>query len=174
MDFYLTTSASTLPRFQITWSQFRFFDVSFNVQWTGKLKSLVLNTKYFLSCAPVHLVCAFKAKSCKKILLNNVSYLMLCLISLYIIYLKASLTEKKEHLEKLQQQNSRLEHEVKRFQEREKHLEKIRVLEKKKPWAVSITIYHHHHHHHHHHHCNNYHVLSTTTITPVPEAILPW
>ena len=50
--------------------------------------------------------------------------------------LEASLTEKKEHLEKLQQQNSRLEHEVKRFQEREKHLEKIRVLEKKKPWAV--------------------------------------
>ena len=53
---------------------------------------------------------------------------------------KASLTEKKEHLEKLEQQNSRLEHEVKRFQEREKHLEKIRVLEKKKPWAVSVTI----------------------------------
>ena len=52
---------------------------------------------------------------------------------------KASLTEKKEYLEKLQQQNSRLEHEVKRYQEREKHLEKIRVLEKKRPWAVSIA-----------------------------------
>ncbi|XP_028416800.1 structural maintenance of chromosomes protein 5-like [Dendronephthya gigantea] len=49
--------------------------------------------------------------------------------------MEASLTEKKEYLEKLQQQNSRLEHEVKRYQEREKHLEKIRVLEKKKPWA---------------------------------------
>ncbi|CAB4007950.1 structural maintenance of chromosomes 5-like, partial [Paramuricea clavata] len=49
--------------------------------------------------------------------------------------MEASLTEKQEHLEKLEQQNSRLEHEVKRFQEREKHLEKIRVLEKKKPWA---------------------------------------
>jgi hypothetical protein len=57
-----------------------------------------------------------------------------------LLNFKASLTEKKEHLEKLEQQNSRLEHEVKRFQEREKHLEKIRVLEKKKPWAVSITI----------------------------------
>ena len=54
--------------------------------------------------------------------------------------MKASLTEKKEHLEKLQQHNSRLEHEVKRYQEREKHLEKIRVLEKKKPWAVNIVI----------------------------------
>lgn len=56
----------------------------------------------------------------------------------YCTHSKASLAEKQEHLEKLEQQNSRLEHEVKRYQEREKHLEKIRVLEKKKPWAVSI------------------------------------
>jgi benzoyl-CoA reductase/2-hydroxyglutaryl-CoA dehydratase subunit BcrC/BadD/HgdB len=48
------------------------------------------------------------------------------------------LTEKKEHLEKLEQQNSRLEHAVKQYQEREKHLAQIRVLEKKKPWAVSV------------------------------------
>ncbi|XP_046855168.1 structural maintenance of chromosomes protein 5-like [Xenia sp. Carnegie-2017] len=49
--------------------------------------------------------------------------------------MEASLSEKKEHLENLQQQNSRLEHEVKRYKEREKHLEKVRQLQKKKPWA---------------------------------------
>lgn len=54
--------------------------------------------------------------------------------------LQVSLKGKKEHLEKLQQQNSRLEHEVKRYQERERHLEKIKMLEKKKPWAVSVIF----------------------------------
>ncbi|XP_020612107.1 structural maintenance of chromosomes protein 5-like [Orbicella faveolata] len=49
--------------------------------------------------------------------------------------LEVSLRNNKEHLEKLEQQNERLEHEVKRHQERERHLQKVQILEKKKPWA---------------------------------------
>ncbi|KAL9986165.1 hypothetical protein ACROYT_G000260 [Oculina patagonica] len=49
--------------------------------------------------------------------------------------LEVSLRNNKEHLEKLVQQNERLEHEVKRHQERERHLQKVQILEKKRPWA---------------------------------------
>ncbi|RMX36642.1 hypothetical protein pdam_00014991 [Pocillopora damicornis] len=50
--------------------------------------------------------------------------------------LEVSLRNDKEHLEKLEQQNERLEHEVKRHQERERHLQKVQILEKKRPWAM--------------------------------------
>ncbi|PFX34941.1 Structural maintenance of chromosomes protein 5 [Stylophora pistillata] len=49
--------------------------------------------------------------------------------------LEVLLRNNKEHLEKLRQQNELLEHEVKRHQERERHLQKVQILEKKKPWA---------------------------------------
>ena len=51
---------------------------------------------------------------------------------------QSSLKEKSEHKEKLEQKNALLEREVQRFHERQKHLDKINLLEKKKPWAVSI------------------------------------
>ncbi|XP_031560445.1 structural maintenance of chromosomes protein 5-like [Actinia tenebrosa] len=49
--------------------------------------------------------------------------------------LELSLKEKTDHLDKLKEQNQQLEHEVRRFQERERHLEKVQILEKKRPWA---------------------------------------
>lgn len=49
--------------------------------------------------------------------------------------LEVSLRNNKEHLEKLEQQNERLEQDVKRHQERERHLKKVQILEKKRPWA---------------------------------------
>lgn len=49
--------------------------------------------------------------------------------------LEVSVRNNKEHLEKLQQQNERLEQDVKRHQEREQHLQKVQILEKKRPWA---------------------------------------
>lgn len=49
--------------------------------------------------------------------------------------LEVSLRNNKEHLEKLEQQNERLEQDVKRYQERERHLQKVQILEKKRPWA---------------------------------------
>ncbi|XP_065060120.1 structural maintenance of chromosomes protein 5-like [Rhopilema esculentum] len=48
---------------------------------------------------------------------------------------ESSLKEKSEHKEKLEQKNALLEREVQRFNERQKHLDKINLLEKKKPWA---------------------------------------
>jgi len=49
--------------------------------------------------------------------------------------LEISLRNNREHLEKLEQQNERLEQDVKRHQERERHLKKVQILEKKRPWA---------------------------------------
>ncbi|XP_067017127.1 structural maintenance of chromosomes protein 5-like [Acropora muricata] len=49
--------------------------------------------------------------------------------------LEVSLRNNREHLEKLEQQNERLEQDVKRYQERERHLKKVQILEKKRPWA---------------------------------------
>ena len=43
--------------------------------------------------------------------------------------------EKEEARSKLEERNSLLEREVQRYNEREKHMEKIDMLEKKKPWA---------------------------------------
>ncbi|KXJ22629.1 structural maintenance of chromosomes protein 5 [Exaiptasia diaphana] len=49
--------------------------------------------------------------------------------------LELTLKGKQEHLERLQEQNGQLEHEVRRFQERERYMEKVQILEKKRPWA---------------------------------------
>ena len=51
--------------------------------------------------------------------------------------LKLNFKDKSGHLERLQEQNEQLEHEVHRYQERERYLEKVQILEKKRPWAVS-------------------------------------
>ena len=59
---------------------------------------------------------------------------------LFYFSLQLSLKEKTDHLDKLKEQNQQLEHEVRRFQERERHLEKVQILEKKRPWAVSVEI----------------------------------
>lgn len=42
----------------------------------------------------------------------------------------------KERLENLRQRNARLEQDVKNFEEREKHLDNIRILQMKRPWLV--------------------------------------
>ena len=47
------------------------------------------------------------------------------------------LKDKEEHLSKLLQQNNRVERDVQRFQERQKTLEKIEIMERKKVWVVS-------------------------------------
>ncbi|XP_077989076.1 structural maintenance of chromosomes protein 5-like isoform X2 [Glandiceps talaboti] len=41
----------------------------------------------------------------------------------------------KERLKKLQEKNARLEADVQRFEERQRHLERITILEKKRPWV---------------------------------------
>nr|XP_054756327.1 structural maintenance of chromosomes protein 5-like [Lytechinus pictus] len=48
--------------------------------------------------------------------------------------LEQQLKDKSDHLEKLKQQNERVEKDVQRFQERQKTLETIETLEKKKVW----------------------------------------
>ena len=47
----------------------------------------------------------------------------------------------KETLEREVQRNVLLEQEVKNFQQRQHHLAKIDMLEKKKPWAVSCIMH---------------------------------
>ncbi|XP_048583434.1 structural maintenance of chromosomes protein 5 [Nematostella vectensis] len=49
--------------------------------------------------------------------------------------IELSLQEKNSHLERLQEQNQRLEHEVQRYKERERHMEIVQLLKKKRPWA---------------------------------------
>ncbi|KAK3717890.1 hypothetical protein QZH41_014890, partial [Actinostola sp. cb2023] len=49
--------------------------------------------------------------------------------------LELNFKDKSGHLERLQEQNEQLEHEVHRYQERERYLEKVQILEKKRPWA---------------------------------------
>lgn len=44
----------------------------------------------------------------------------------------------KERLESLKQRNARLEQDVKNFEEREKHLENIRIMQMKRPWLVRM------------------------------------
>ena len=41
-----------------------------------------------------------------------------------------------ENKERLEQKNSLLQREVERYKERQKHLVKIKLLERKRPWAV--------------------------------------
>eukprot|EP00058_Branchiostoma_floridae_P024315 XP_002609805.1 hypothetical protein BRAFLDRAFT_219461 [Branchiostoma floridae] len=55
--------------------------------------------------------------------------------------LSNKLEEHRTHLERLKERNARLELDVKRYRERERHLAKIQILEKKKPWVVSILIF---------------------------------
>ena len=48
--------------------------------------------------------------------------------------------EIKEHKEKLEQKNALLQREVDRYNERQKHLDKIELLERKRPWMVSEIV----------------------------------
>lgn len=43
-----------------------------------------------------------------------------------------------ERLDQEKQKNARLEQDVKNFEERERHLSKIQILQMKRPWVVSI------------------------------------
>ncbi|XP_035667193.1 structural maintenance of chromosomes protein 5-like [Branchiostoma floridae] len=52
--------------------------------------------------------------------------------------LSNKLEEHRTHLERLKERNARLELDVKRYRERERHLAKIQILEKKKPWAQMV------------------------------------
>lgn len=45
-----------------------------------------------------------------------------------------------QRVEQEVQKNSHLEHEVKNYEERQRHLEKIKLLEMKKPWVVSLMV----------------------------------
>ena len=42
----------------------------------------------------------------------------------------------KERLEQEKQRNARLEQDVKNYEDRQRHLEKIEILQKKRPWLV--------------------------------------
>ena len=44
---------------------------------------------------------------------------------------------RKAHKELIESNNQRLERDVMRYKEREKHQERIQILQKKRPWAVS-------------------------------------
>ena len=46
----------------------------------------------------------------------------------------------KEQLERDQALNSRLEQDVRNFEEREKHLKRIKVLRMKRPWVVRMLV----------------------------------
>lgn len=45
--------------------------------------------------------------------------------------------EKASALEKFKQRNERNKHDVERYYEKKRHLDNIKMLEKKKPWVVS-------------------------------------
>lgn len=47
----------------------------------------------------------------------------------------------KEQLEREQALNSRLEQDVRNYEEREKHLKRIKVLKMKRPWVVGLSSY---------------------------------
>lgn len=45
-----------------------------------------------------------------------------------------------ERLEQERQKNARLEQDVKNYEERERHLSKIKILQMKRPWVVGFII----------------------------------
>lgn len=53
--------------------------------------------------------------------------------------LQNTVTEKTKYLEKAKQRNERNKHDVNRYYEKKRHLDMIKLLEKKKPWVVSGT-----------------------------------
>jgi len=56
---------------------------------------------------------------------------------LFLYLLQSEVNQKRTHKEHIETNNQRLERDVNRYKEREKHQEKIELLQKKRPWAVS-------------------------------------
>lgn len=44
-------------------------------------------------------------------------------------------------MEKAKQRNERYKHDVNRYYEKKRHLDVIELLEKKKPWVVSVSLW---------------------------------
>lgn len=48
--------------------------------------------------------------------------------------------DEKNHLELLLRKNQRVEQEVERYREREKYIQKVKILEMKRAWTVSYRL----------------------------------
>jgi cell division protein FtsB len=55
--------------------------------------------------------------------------------------MEQTLNSLRERLDNLKQRNARLEQDVKNFEEREKHLDKIRIMKMKRPWVVRQYLF---------------------------------